>query len=236
MARLTVGQKAQRLLRFLMGLGNAANMRELQQYGFDQAALDEGWALLRQTSTSRLRVQRSAGPARDQIELLDAWENHWFPIASAVLLRHHPEVHARVFQNLGQTEGKEVVLSVSTLVERIDELTTSGDTAALATLNKHGLGEEALGVARGLLVQVMQPPPVEPPPAAGAPVFVQATEDAMWSYYLQWSAIARRAIKDRRQLRELGFLRSSRNGADEDETPDGDPPAAPETPPTPAAR
>ncbi len=202
MARLTVGQKAQRLLRFLMGLGNAANMRELQQYGFDQAALDEGWALLRQTSTSRLRVQRSAGPARDQIELLDAWENHWFPIASAVLLRHHPAVHARVFQNLGQTEGKEVVLSVSTLVERIDELTTSGDTAALATLNKHGVGEETLGVARGLLVQVMQPPPVEPPPAADTPVFVQATEDAMWSYYLQWSAIARRAIKDRRQLRE----------------------------------
>jgi hypothetical protein len=236
MARLTVGQKAQRMLKFLMGLGNAANMRELQRYGFDQATLDEGWALLRQTTTNRLGVQRSAGPARDQIELLDAWENHWFPIASAVLLRHHPEVHARVFHNLSQTEGKEVVLSVGTLVERLDGLTTSGDSAALAALNKHGLGEVALGEARGLLGQVMQPPPVETSPAADAQVFDQAAEDAMWSYYLQWSAIARRAINDRRRLRELGFLRSSRGGAGEDETPAGDPPAAPETPPAPAAR
>jgi hypothetical protein len=128
-----------------------------------------------------------------------------------------------------------VVLSVSTLVERIDGLTESGDTAALATLAKHGLAEEALAEARGMLGQVMQPP-VETSPAAGESDFDQAGEDAMWSYYLQWSAIARRAITDRRRLRELGFLRSSRGRAGEDEAPAGDAPVEPETPPTPAAR
>jgi hypothetical protein len=230
MARLTVGQKAQRLLAFLMGLGDAANMRVLQRYGFDQAALDEGWTLLRRSANNRLRVQRAVGPTRDQIKRLDTWENHWFPIASVVLQRHHREVHARVFHNLSQTEGKEVVLSVGTFVERIDALVASGDSAALATLTKHGLTEAALGQARALLGQVMQPPPAATPPGAEVKVRDRAAEDAMWSYYLLWSAIARRAITDRRLLRQLGFLRSSRGGAGEDETPDDDTPGEPDRP------
>lgn len=230
MARLTVGQKAERVLAFLMGLGNPANMRVLQQYGFDQAALDEGWTLLRRTANNRLGVQRVAGPTRDQIDRLDAWENHWFPIASAVLQRHHREVHAKVFHNLGQTSGKEVVLSVGTFVERIDELITSGDSAVMATLRKHGLTDEALGEARAMLDEVMQPPVEETPPGAELGVRDYEAEDAMWAYYLLWSAIARRAITDRRQLRQLGFLRSSRNSAGEDESPDGDTPDAPDSP------
>lgn len=230
MARLTVGQKAERVLAFLMGLGNPANMRVLQQYGFDQAALDEGWTLLRRAANNRLGVQRAAGSARDQVESLDAWENHWFPISSAVLLRNHPEVHAVVFHNLSQTQGQEVVLSVGTFVERIDALIASGDSAAMATLRKHGLTDAVLDEARGLLGHVMQPPVEETPPAGALHTFDSVFEDAMWAYYLQWSAIARRAITDRRQLRQLGFLRSSRGSAGEDEIPAGDKPDAPDSP------
>lgn len=32
----------------------------------------------------------------------------------------------------------------------------------------------------------------------------------MWSWYLEWSRIARAVITDRRLLRDLGFLRSAR--------------------------
>lgn len=224
MARLTLGQKAQRLLQFLMGLGNKRIVRALQPFGFDQAALDEGWALLRLTTASHLDAERPTQPTGEQITRLDAWENRWFPIASAVLKRHHPDVHAKVFLNLSQTQGNQVVVSVGTLVERIDALPATGQGEALATLIRHGLTTEVLDVARGMLAQLRQSPPIEEPPEGDEPVVDRAAEEAMWSYYLQWSVIARRAISDRRLLRQLGFLRAQRGGSDEtlpgDETPD----------------
>jgi hypothetical protein len=225
MARLTIGQKAQRMLAFLMGLGNPVIMLALQRYGFGQATLDEGWVLLRRAANNRLGVQRAQGPTRDQIARLDAWENHWFPIIAAVLLRHHPDAHATVFHNLGQTSGKEVVLSVGTLVDRIDEL--GDDSPVMATLRTHGLTDEVLDEARGLLVQVMQPPVAEEPPAGVVRILDTEAEDAMWSYYRQWSAIARHAITDRRLLRQLGFLRTSQGSAGPDEPPDTDAPDSP---------
>ena len=233
MAKMTVGQKAQRLLVFLMGLGNRQIVRALQPYGFSQAVLDEGWTLLRQTAASHLDAQPNAQQPREQIARLDAWENHWFPIASAVLQRHHPDVHAKVFLNLSQTQGKQVVLSVGTLVERIDGLPAMGQGQALATLSLHGLTQVVLEEARSLLRQVMQPS-LDDAPADDEPVVDHATEDAMWSYYLQWSAIARRAISDRRLLRQLGFLRSQRGG--DEAIPEGGTPAGPGGANTPSPR
>lgn len=229
MARLTVGLKTRRLLTFLMGLGNPQIVRALQPYGFDQAALDEGWALLRRTAASHLDAPRPQRVTRAQIERLDEWENHWFPIASAVLQRHHPEVHTRVFHNLKQTEGQQVVISVGTFVERVDALVAAGETEPVATLARHGLTEAVLAQARTMLAELMQPP-FEDPPADGEPVVDPEAENAMWSYYLQWSAIARRAISERRLLRMLGFRRSSRGGI-EDTVPGDDAPA--DTPPAP---
>lgn len=220
MARLTAGQKTQRMLAFLMGLGNREIARALQRYGFDQAALDEGWTLLRQTAT----VQLDAPPrqlTREDVERLDAWENLWFPIAGAVLQHHHREVHAAVFHKLRQTCGNEVVLSVGTFVTRIDELAGSGNGEALATLARHGLTEEVLAEARDLLAGVMQPPPVEPRGAEDEPAAALAAQEAMWAYYLLWSAIARSTISDRRLLRKLGFLRKQRDG-EEDAGEDGE--------------
>ena len=63
MARLTVGQKAQRLLAFLMGLGNPANLRALQPYGFGPAEHEEGWTLLRRAATNRLAAPRVGATA-----------------------------------------------------------------------------------------------------------------------------------------------------------------------------
>ena len=39
----------------------------------------------------------------------------------------------------------------------------------------------------------------------------------MWAWYLEWSKIARVAIKNRALLRQLGFL-SARRGEEEEET------------------
>ena len=50
----------------------------------------------------------------------------------------------------------------------------------------------------------------------------------MWSFYLEWSRIARATITDRRHLRMLGFLRPKRSAADDDEAgPEPEPPLLP---------
>lgn len=46
---------------------------------------------------------------------------------------------------------------------------------------------------------------------------LEAAEAAMWGWYLEWSKIARIAIKQRPLLRQLGFL-SVRRGSEEEET------------------
>ena len=60
-----------------------------------------------------------------------------------------------------------------------------------------------------------------------ARVVREAAEQELWTWYLEWSAIARVAISDRRLLRSLGFLRykSQASGAeDEDESDDPEDP------------
>jgi hypothetical protein len=221
MARLTARQKAQRLLVFLQGLGNPEIMRALQPYGFDQATLDQGWTLLRQTSAVRLGAASEAPLTRAEVQRLDAWENKWFPIAAAVLEHHHPDVKSQVFRNLRQTRRNQVVLSVATFLDRVDGLARGGGNAVLATLARHGLTGAVLDEARSLLGHVMQPSFQEPPDASaeGEPVAASAC-GAMWSYYRLWSAIARSAISDRRLLRQLGFLRPQHDGnAGEDAGP-----------------
>ena len=47
----------------------------------------------------------------------------------------------------------------------------------------------------------------------------EKAEQELWGWYLEWSAIARKAVKQRSLLLKLGFLRSSGNGKDE-EVPD----------------
>ena len=59
---------------------------------------------------------------------------------------------------------------------------------------------------------------------------MQAAEHALWTWYREWSGIARARITDRRLLRSMGFLRYRGRGqcleAVATEPPASDPPAA----------
>lgn len=207
MAKLTIGQKATRLLYFLMGLRNHSVAGELARYGFAQATLDEGWALLRSVAGDRLEAVPSS-PTSDEVAELDAWENRWFPIVGAVLKRHHPVEHAQVFNNLTQTEGAEVVLSVGTLLSRLDALAAGPSGAAVQdTLVRHGFTAEVMAKARLLMTRIMQVSQQPGPGTATSPEELSLRERAMWDFYLQWSTIARSVIRDRKMLRQLGFLK-----------------------------
>jgi hypothetical protein len=241
MARLTLGQKADRVLKLLLGLRNPRIAESLAAHGFSDADLAEGWALLQGVTRTRLDsapTTNSVDPT--SLQKLDEWENKWFPVASATLKRRAPEVHAWVFRNLSQTEGEAVVVSVGTFLERLEALTKKkseggygpGGKEAKKLLETRGLTKEAVGEAKALLerlgaiVTPSPPSPGDKKAKAQEAKFAEA-EAALWAYYLEWSEIIRTAIKDRKLLRQLGFLRptggsSATGGDDEEATGEGD--------------
>lgn len=247
MPRLTTGQKSQRALQFMLGVRNRRARRALAAHGFREEDFDDGWDRLKAITKSRLNdepVEIDPTLVRD----LDEWENRWFPIVDAVLRNNYPAVHKRVFLNLRQTEGAEVIFSVSTLLDRLEEIALPADEggsadgrAARKLLERRGLTDDIVGSARELLAQIgtLEADDEE----ADIELDQQereAAEKRLWSWYLEWSAIARVAIRDRRMLRALGFLRTVKraDGTEEDvvvddEDVDTDAPAPVPTP-TPA--
>lgn len=219
MAKLSVGQKAHRVLDFLVGLGHKGARRALAEHGLTAADLDEGWKRLRALSEVALEVDVEPDPPGEPLlPALDAWENKWFPIIDVVLRLHAPDVHERVFRNLRQTEGPEVIVSVSTLLDRLDGIALPereggfGERGreARALLEKRGLNEAVVGRARALLARFRTPEEATEEDGFDREAR-RAAEARLWDWYIEWSTLARSAIRDRRTLRSLGFLRGGRN-------------------------
>ena len=254
MAKLTVGQKAVRVVRFLLGLRHYQVAAILKRHGLSEEELARGWALLSRLTEGRMdRVE----PALDEavVERLDAWENKWFPIASGVLGARMPAVGDHLFRNLAQTSGDEVVVSVGTFLARLERLALpEGDggmgaagAEARELLVRRGIDEGTVREARRLLEEAAT---MQATPASmvdwGARDAV--AEKDLWGWYLEWSAVARATIDDRRLLRLLGYLRNAQGvvedapetDAESDDTTSGDAshgngtPARGEGPSTPA--
>ncbi|MBK8256480.1 MAG: hypothetical protein IPK82_27905 [Polyangiaceae bacterium] len=228
MARLTLGQKAERMLKFLLGVRNARAAAVLKGYGFSEKDLNEGWALLRALGKSRLDAEETPGaydPAL--VQQLDAWENKWFPIADATLRRHAPTVHASFFRNLSQTEGAAVIVGVGTFIERFHSLDKAedkggpkggGGKAAKKKLQERGLTDAVIQEAQALLKELgsLSDPVPDVATSDDQEAQLAKAEDEMWAWYLEWSQIARTKIKQRALLRSMGFLRTNKAGVEEE--------------------
>jgi hypothetical protein len=124
-------------------------------------------------------------------------------------------VHERFFRNLSQVEGQEVIMSVGTFVERFEALSdpsgpdgAEGPKAA-ELLARRGL-ISAVAEAKALLDSLTQ---VDSNASSSWDVQQRrlfAAESVLWEWYLEWSRVARVAIKQRALLRQLGFLGESR--------------------------
>ncbi len=217
MSRLSIGQKCERSVRFLSALTKPEVASALVRIGFTDSDREEGYRRIAQVTAGKLARVRPAGTDPQVLARLDAWENRWYPTAEATLRHRFPAMHAHVFANLRQTEGPAVIVSVGTMVERLDSAVAegvAGASDALALLARRGLDEATLAVARGILAELRVAPAIrEPDPVSEEEM--QAREAAMWSWYLEWSAIARSAIRQRGILRALGFLGVA--GEDEEE-------------------
>ena len=211
MAHLSLGDKATRVLKMLMGMRNARIAASMAAYGLTDADLQEGWKLLR--GVSREKLDSVVAPADSGLlDDLDAWENRWFPIASATLERRFPAVHAQIFNKLTQTSGPAVAVGVGTFIARFDEMASGAGSygeegiAAKGVLATRGLNSAVLDEARAMLAKVGR---IE---AHAAITTVEddaaelaAAEERLWSWYLEWSQIARIAVNQHTLLKQLGF-------------------------------
>ncbi len=227
MAKMSIGQKGDRVLTLLLALRNARIAGTLVRHGFTNTDLQEGWTLLRSVTRTRLDAPIDEAPVdNNALQALDEWENKWFVMTSATLQRRAPNVHDVLFRNLSQTEGVEVIVSVGTFLDRwvnIDKLVKDGGLGddgkeAKKIMAKRGLTNAVIDEAKALvgkLRKVDGPLPDLEKIEAEEANFEKA-ERELWAWYLEWSAIARNAIKQRSLLKKLGFLQDNGRGVDEE--------------------
>ncbi len=223
MAKLRVGQKAHRVLDFLVGVGHRDARRALEGLGFTDADLEEGWKRLR--ALSYVSALGPSETAQDPLIALSAWESRWFVVCEVVLRLNFPAVHALVFHKLRRTEGAEVVMSIATLLDRLELIARPEEDGGMgeegrrarALLDKRNLNDEVLAQGRRLLARIGEEPaaPFQDEVDAQDRAARAAAEQHLWSWYLEWSTLARLAISDRRLLRSLGFRRSARADGEE---------------------
>jgi hypothetical protein len=218
MARQTLPEKTTRCLRFLLGLRHRAVQKALAARGLSDAVIEQGWDLLKAVGTARARFDLPAevqsarpNPHRDLAELQDTW----FPVARATLRARFPEVAAMFFSQLTRQRGGLVPTNMATFLARLGDL-----AAGAAPFGKEGPLARELLLKRGLTPEVearaeaalalwsgMDDGPFESPEAV---VAEEAALAALWTFYLEWSAIASRTLTNPAHLRWLGLSESDR--------------------------
>jgi hypothetical protein len=214
--QLNLGTKGNRVLSFIYGLRDREVAATLAPAGFTDVVYDEGWDLLQTFAGARTGVRTLL--SSDDLDQLDALENRVFPIVKATLARHYPAAHDTVFLNLEQTSGRDLIVTTKILLDRVGLVAAEPDGPdVLALLEERGLTTEVVSRARELLARLTR---IEPQDRVDNGVDLVAAEEAMWAWYLEWSAITRALVVNRGQLRQLGFLRNGRSsGADNDALP-----------------
>lgn len=218
---LGLNDKLGRMLTFLVGVREPLVFAQLGTRGFTNLTLREGWEHFTTAAGAKLDLTLPADVVRTDMEAraalgeLDTWENTWFPLISVSLQRHHPEVHAAVFENLNQTEGREVILSVGTLLKRLDALSNEPKGAqALELLESRGFTPAVRRTAENLLEMLQREGEAKaallPNPTLEEQ---QQALDAAWGWYVEWSTIARTVITRGDLLVRLGLRKPKRKKA-----------------------
>lgn len=214
MARLTVNQKAHRVLQFLLGLRLPSALKALQRHGFTDADLREGWERLQALSTVPSGIDEESLDT-GALEAVAEFESTWLPVARVCLQRHYPKVATWLFKGLHDTH-RSSPLHVGEFLDRVAALREGSPAdlpsrAAYDLLVQRGLDEQIVKNTRELIAESQQsvPRPAVLPDAREQ----HSVQHALWAWYLEWSALARIAIKDRRVLRALGFLQTQPGAA-----------------------
>jgi hypothetical protein len=196
----------------------------LRKHGFTPAAQDEGWRLIQTASgyaKPKAEPPKESPAVREADEAqaeLDNWDEPNFRLIRAALARRHADTLAYLFRDdLEAKQGAEAVLSVKTLLDRVETLQRGGDATrpdaqkardqeALKLLAERGYTAELwakLGELVRRATQAADVPPSEPP-------LISATERQaalleLYGWYKDWSEVAHVYIKRRDYLIGLGL-------------------------------
>jgi hypothetical protein len=214
-SRQTLEQIPNRVLTFLIGVGTSVPIRAaLAARGYSQKESDYAWDQLKKLAGST----PAGGPEpsidrkiQDAISELDRWDEPNFESIEATLQRLHPDQAKFVFANLEAKQGPEAVVSVSTLLDRLDALdnsperkaTRKADQAALKTLAERGYTAEERERLRGLVKLAQTVVLVTPVSDAER---TQALVD-LYRWLSDWSATAKLVISRRDHLIRLGLAK-----------------------------
>lgn len=230
MARLTISQKQQRMLIFLHGVRQKSTFLQLRRRGFSLVVWEQGFALLKRTAAVSWRTQ--VRPSGEGLTALEDLEREHVPVIEATLKAHFPRVFQRVFAGYRRVSGLPLILMMTMLSDRLAAANASSDEedrAAMQMLADRGVtGDVLAAITAALALAFEVPADDDAPPPDDAAERVEA-EAAMWGWFLEWSRIARATIRDRRQLRALGFLRARAGETDPSDGPAD--PAGLEAPP-----
>lgn len=211
----------QRVVKFLLAVHDRKIAGYLAERGFSEADRMEGWELF-DRATGRhvsMRPIPSSGVTKELLARIDAWENIWFDVASAALTRQFPEMRARLFLNISKSSGPAVIVSVKTLLDRIDELATDDNErarGALALLEQRGLNEAIRGEARAMLLEATAAP-MDPqlPESPDAEQARQQAVEEMWAWYKDWATTARTVIRSKALRIKMGVSQARRGALQE---------------------
>jgi len=219
MAKLNAVQRAERVVTFLMGLRNPKIATAMASRGFRTEDLDEGFALLRKVTPSLIAPLPPGGLDETPMDAIARWSRTWLPIASIALRRRAPELATRLLDELEAVP----TLAVPTFLDRLDALDQPKRKGAMSAMGiearsllaSRGLTAEVLAEGRRTVDRVLLYAPVANPNDWSSTAFERADAE-LWSYYLEWSLVARLAIKERRLLRQLGFRQTTAGEKDEE--------------------
>lgn len=226
----------QKALAFLRAASTKAEIRAaLFAAGYSNAEQTLGWQLLQKASgyVPGVGSITDDGAARKAIAELDAWDEPGFARVGAALKRLHPEQYAFVFAGLEPARGAGAVLSVATLLDRLDQLSAAperkaarkADGAALATLESRGITAELRAQLRELIktAQSAATPELALDPSAEER---DAAMVELRAWYEDWSQTARAVITRKDYLVMLGLSRRRRSSGEVEEVGDAELPDA----------
>jgi hypothetical protein len=193
------GAKIDQCVRLLYGMRLPAVAAALGPYGWSPAVREDAW--------NRLRPLLTGAPPdalSEQLESalaeLERFAATWLPVGRSALGSEHPERAVELFAGLDRDDPAASALSVATLLERLDQQ----GPEVRSLLEARGLGPAQLERARELLAELR----CVSNSAAELAAFEEQQRRALepvWAWYLEWSQIARVAIKNKSLLFALGL-------------------------------
>lgn len=221
MPQVTLTQKLQRIVAFLVGARFPEIYERMHRRGFELSDWEEGWSLVHQAAAANALVVEHT--ADTTLVALVELERRSIPIIDATLQARFPALHQRVFAGYQRVSGPGVIVMMKLVSDRLGALMASEGTdeqQATALLAHRGVTGETITAIEAALAQAVSLPAIGEAPASPNDERSRA-QDAMWRWFLEWSRIARAEISDRRSLRRLGFLRN-RTGASSADASEGD--------------